>query len=436
MKTTNFKSVATLLTLLFIFSVKAQVINPGSVLKRKVNDRINNKIDNTIDKGLDDAEAAAKKKKSDSIAKAAAGTTENSTTDNANKEATFKTYTKYDFISGEKVKSIEDFSQDALGDFPGKWNTNSSGEIVNLEGRTGKWLQISKQGVFMPEFVTELPENFTYEFDLAVNPQFSFYSTELSIDFCALKTPDNYTDWMQYSGNRTGLELKLHPTSAGNNSGRSQINYFSSTTHQATIDNNVAVNQLSAFDNRTVVHVAVWRQGQRVRVYINEEKIWDLPRAFEKLIKYNAIVFSLGNMHEPNDRYLISNLKLAIGAPDTRNKLITEGKYVSRGILFDVNSATIKPESYGALKEIANVLKENPTVKIKIVGHTDSDGDDKANLELSKKRAQAVKDMLIKEFGIDASRMETDGKGESVPAETNTTVEAKANNRRVEFIKL
>ncbi|MGE5810604.1 MAG: OmpA family protein, partial [Ignavibacteria bacterium] len=102
----------------------------------------------------------------------------------------------------------------------------------------------------------------------------------------------------------------------------------------------------------------------------------------------------------------------------------------------DVNSDKIKPESYGTLKEIANVLKENSSVKVKIVGHTDSDGNDASNLDLSKRRAASVKNTLNSEFGIDSSRMETDGKGESQPVTDNNSQEGKANNRRVELIKL
>jgi OmpA-OmpF porin, OOP family len=72
---------------------------------------------------------------------------------------------------------------------------------------------------------------------------------------------------------------------------------------------------------------------------------------------------------------------------------------------------------------------------VQIVGHTDSDGDEAANLELSRRRAAAVKATLTKEFAIDAARMDTDGKGESQPIDSNTTPSGKANNRRVEFIK-
>jgi outer membrane protein OmpA-like peptidoglycan-associated protein len=119
-----------------------------------------------------------------------------------------------------------------------------------------------------------------------------------------------------------------------------------------------------------------------------------------------------------------------------RSKLITEGKLVSYGIYFDVNKDVVRSESFGTIKQIADVLKENADVKIKIVGHTDSDGDDKSNLDLSKRRAASVKSVLVKEFGIDASRIETDGKGENEPVAKNDSVINKALNRRVEFIKL
>lgn len=108
---------------------------------------------------------------------------------------------------------------------------------------------------------------------------------------------------------------------------------------------------------------------------------------------------------------------------------------VANGILFGINSDKIKPESYGIIKEIAGVLKENKNVTIKIVGHTDSDGDETSNLDLSVKRAFAVKNMLSQEFEIDSSRIETDGKGETEPVLPNISAINKANNRRVEFLK-
>ena len=114
----------------------------------------------------------------------------------------------------------------------------------------------------------------------------------------------------------------------------------------------------------------------------------------------------------------------------------TEGKLVSYGIFFDVNKDVVKAESYPTLKQIASVLAENPAVRVSIVGHTDADGDDKANLDLSKRRASAVKEALVRDFQIDAGRLETDGKGESAPVAPNDSMTNKALNRRVEFIKL
>jgi len=177
-------------------------------------------------------------------------------------------------------------------------------------------------------------------------------------------------------------------------------------------------------------HIAIWVQKTRLRFYQGENKLFDLPKAFPYAhAKMDRIRFESGAA-------MISNIRIAVGRPDMRNKLLTEGKLVSYGIYFDVNKDVVKPESTGTLKEIAAVLTENPDVKIKIVGHTDSDGANAANLDLSKRRSGAVKNELVKNFAIDASRIETDGSGESVPIAANDSQANKALNRRVEFIKL
>jgi len=119
-----------------------------------------------------------------------------------------------------------------------------------------------------------------------------------------------------------------------------------------------------------------------------------------------------------------------------RNKLMTEGKLVTYGIYFDVNKDVVKPESYGTLKEIAAILNEVPDVQVSIAGHTDSDGADAANLDLSKRRAAAVKKELVNSFGVNGDRLVTDGLGESQPVAPNDSPANKALNRRVEFIKL
>jgi len=176
--------------------------------------------------------------------------------------------------------------------------------------------------------------------------------------------------------------------------------------------------------------ISIWVQKSRVRMYQNESKIFDLPKAFNfPGIKFDRIRLEQGGA-------LISNIRIAVGYPDTRSKLLTEGKLVTYGIYFDVNKDVVKPESYGTLKDISAILTENPDVRIKIVGFTDSDGNDADNLDLSKRRAASVKNSLVKDFNISESRIETDGMGEAQPIAPNDTPANKALNRRVEFIKL
>jgi OmpA-OmpF porin, OOP family len=421
-------------------------ITQGQILKRigdRAKRKAEQKIDQKVDKTIDDVVDGKKKPKSPAeTAKNGKGGTvgtdvgvETGTSDPGS-SGTLKSYSKFDFVPGDKVISVEDFSQDAVGDFPAKWNTNASGEVVTVEGQQGHWLMLKKKGRFIPEFINNLPENFTMQFDVIVNEKFNFYSESLNL---LILSGENKGKVFEYSfigsEKRSGVKLSFDPTNAGNNGGICHIRTFENG--QEVIDNDITTKTFDSYAGKNKVNVSIWRQKQRIRVYLNEEKIFDLPRAFAADKKYNTVMFELwSNMHNDVDRYHINNIKLAIGAPDTRSKLITEGKFVTSGILFDVNSDRIKPESYGVLKDIANVLTENSTVRVKVIGHTDSDGDDKSNLELSKRRAESVKNALNKEFGIDASRMETDGKGEAQPADKNETPVSKANNRRVEFIKL
>lgn len=439
---TTIKNLSSLVVLLCIsFFSHAQILkNIGNRAKQKAEQRANQKVDQAIDKGLDKTEEAAKPKEETTNSKEnnGSGSTKGSNQGNSistTSTPSFKTYAKFDFIPGEKIIAVEDFSNVAHGDFPDKWNTNSTGDIQTIEGRSGNWLSIKMPGVFMPEFITSLPENFTLEFELYANKEYSFYSSPFNVIFAALKNPaKDFSTWKQYSpGDRNGVLCWFHPQDAGMNNGHSGYEIWNDAKEEMK---NAGSNGQFTGKKNGFVKVSIWRQKSRLRVYMNEEKVWDLPRAFSSDKKYNSLLFMRHNSHKPDDRFLFSNIRLAVGAPDTRNRLITEGKFVTRGILFDVNSEKIKPESYGVLKEISTVLNENPDVKVKIVGHTDADGDDNSNMDLSKRRAEAVKASLVKDFGINMGRLESDGKGETQPMDKNTTAEGKANNRRVEFIKL
>ena len=105
------------------------------------------------------------------------------------------------------------------------------------------------------------------------------------------------------------------------------------------------------------------------------------------------------------------------------------------GIQLDVDKATIKPESMGSLNEIYKLLKKDASLKFEIDGHTDNTGVAAHNLTLSQQRADAVKAQLVK-MGIEGSRLTTKGFGDTKPMSDNSTPEGKANNRRVEFVKM
>jgi OOP family OmpA-OmpF porin len=426
-----------------------QIVDPKETAKRKAEDRTNRGIDRTLDKGLDKVEegigsifkkknkeekpkedkksSTKKDKNSPKETETIEEDAENSadTKKSAPAKASLQSYTKFDFIPGEKVIGSEDFMQDAVGDFPAKWNSNGSGEISTIQGVQGHWLALSSKGVFYPEFIEDLPENTTIEFDMAVSDDFSEMQSGLKV-FMVKKDARN-TLFDQFFSKDAQATVIIHPYGASNG-GYSKFIAFDKNG-QPLVDNQAALTNWKASE---INRISIWKQKTRYRMYINETKIWDIPRAIDPTVQYQLLFAT----YPWTGSIYISNLRVAAGAPDTRNKLITEGKFVTRGITFDVNSDKIKPESYGVIKEIATVLQENSGIRVKIVGHTDSDGDDKSNLTLSQKRAASVKNFLTSEFKIDAERLETEGKGESEPSEPNTTPQGKANNRRVEFIKL
>ncbi len=119
-----------------------------------------------------------------------------------------------------------------------------------------------------------------------------------------------------------------------------------------------------------------------------------------------------------------------------KKALDQDGKMTLYGIYFDVNKSTVKSESYALIAEIAKVVNVDKAMKLRIDGHTDSQGDDDYNQKLSEKRAKAVLAILVNDYGVDAKQLESIGYGEAQPVGDNDTVEGRAKNRRVELIKM
>lgn len=334
-----------------------------------------------------------------------------------------------DFVPGTKVIATEDFSQDAIGDFPVNWSTNSSGEVVTFSDGDARWLKLNDNGNYLPNHINKLPKNFTFEFDLYATEDFSFYSTPIKIGFIESKKKNDYLKWAEFKNGNEGVIVALHPQVAGNQ----KIGYssFSVFSDGGSIMKNDA--ELGGFhNNQNTAKVQFWRQEGRLRMYVNGEKVWDLPNAFQDA-NYNNIVFYIHGYSDKKDKYYIANLRLAEAGKDTRHKLIETGSFTTNEILFDTNKATIKPSSATVLEELGLALKDNPKVKVTITGHTDSDGKEADNQKLSEQRAESVKQYLNKNFGIATNRMSTAGKGESEPVTDNNKEEGKKQNRRVEF---
>jgi outer membrane protein OmpA-like peptidoglycan-associated protein len=105
------------------------------------------------------------------------------------------------------------------------------------------------------------------------------------------------------------------------------------------------------------------------------------------------------------------------------------------GIYFEFASAELKPASQPTLKQIAAVMRQHPDWTLTIEGHTDSIGGAEKNLDLSNRRAEAVRKELIQHYGVAASRLGIQGYGLKRPVETNATIEGRARNRRVELAR-
>lgn len=426
--------------LMMSFFANAQL---GGILKRikdkagsTTQDKTDKEVSSAVNKGIDNL--LGRKKKKDAKTTGGADSAEDGEDVGVQtiQKRGLKSYSRFDFVPGATIQYAEDFTKDAIGEMPLGWTTKGKGEVMELDGVPGKWLRGFKESQLTSINKHELGENYTVEFDLIYyfgSKDATYVMPDLSI-----RLMNNFTvDYANASGNvseRSGensFTFIVHPNVT---SSAWVETYGKGPTFRS---DKMQIASFSQNYNK-IQHYSIQVQKNRLRVWIDENKIFDLPGAVNTAKKMARISFGLGHTSFKDDvvGFYVSNIRFANGAADTRHKLIDEGKFSTTGILFALNSAEIQPASYGVLKEIAGVLKENPAVKIKIVGHTSSDGKKEANLELSKNRAASVKQALEKEFAIDGSRLETDGKGDTQPMSSNTTSEGRIQNRRVEFIKL
>jgi len=415
----------------------AQIVKPKEVIKEQGTNRINSRIEQGVDEGFNKIEEGVgslfKKNKKDNGEEEEAEANDSETgADAEEKEDEGKpaakpqkqkveSYTQYDFVPGDRILYFEDFSQDAIGDFPALWTSNGSGEVKTVNIASGKWLHMNgEDAVYCYSKTVAFPDNFIVEFDIIPDEEYRH-----GIVFTMYE--ENPEDPKEINDDLYPGKSGFHIILSGDGW---ETKGYTNDPEGEWIEGQASKNPVITGQ---VNHVTIWIQKRRARIYHQGAKVLDVPTNIYAHTKFNKILFS---GWDRASWPMVTNIKITTAAPDTRSKLITEGRLTTYGITFDVNKADIRPESYGTLNDIAAVLKENPTVRVKIIGHTDSDGDDALNLDLSKRRAESVKTELSSKFGIDASRMQTEGAGESKPLTPNDTPANKAMNRRVEFIKL
>lgn len=125
---------------------------------------------------------------------------------------------------------------------------------------------------------------------------------------------------------------------------------------------------------------------------------------------------------------------VVVSASEIDRSITATGKVAIYGIYFDTGKADVKPDSKPSLVQIAAYLKANPKVRLHVVGHTDSVGSFDANLQLSRRRADAVVAALVKDYGIAVARLTGNGVASLAPVASNATEEGRARNRRVELV--
>ncbi len=145
---------------------------------------------------------------------------------------------------------------------------------------------------------------------------------------------------------------------------------------------------------------------------------------------YNRVLNVASIEMKPMQEGLVA-VNAAVLAEDLKNS----GHASVYGILFDLDKAEIRAESWPALDEIAKLLKQNNDLKLYVVGHTDNAGTFEHNMELSKRRAVAVANSLTTKYSIEATRLRADGIGPLSPVNTNRTEQGRAKNRRVELVE-
>lgn len=379
----------------------------GDALKKKVGDKATKKAEEAVDKATEKTEkpatetGASTTDESEAAKRAAKGEGDKSAGGpDGSGEKVSAVSTKFDFVPGDSVIFLDDFTQDELGEFPARWRLKEGTfEVAEMDGE--RWVRcVSADGWVQMKLpaMTALPEFWTLEFD--------FYSVEPNSSALAVRGLDKQGDWIWWTTFPQGdhLEFVTGPIR-------------SATTYEGDVAGRH--------------HVMLMGRGTAVKVYVDRQRLASVPEISTAVGAPVTFDFRLWASTKP----MITNVRFAEGCRPAKDMLAT-GKLVTHGIHFATGSDVVLPESAPVLRQVSAYLVANPTVKLRITGHTDNVGSAASNLDLSKRRAASVAKVLTEQFGIAADRFAADGKGDTQTLASNAKPEGRAMNRRVEFAKI
>ena len=310
---------------------------------------------------------------------------------------------RIDFVPGERTIFFDDFSDMAQDEPPPHWKVRGA----PIELRTGAGIRelYSAGDTSQSSPTIAVPPNFTLEVERTG-------TGDLDFEFRSKDDTNDLSFDMYQAEDKSGLRYKVDDSKETLGAGLVQVDFTKP------------------------LEVAIWVQQGRVRAYLNGNRVVDVNQVTYPPIDHLMIERHWHTVspsgYNPTG---IRTVRLAESAPDFSTLIASTGKYVTHGIYFDTDSDHLKPESAPVIKQVAAALEKTPTLKLEIDGYTDSVGDANHNLDLSKRRAQAVQSVLVAQFGIDTSRLTSNGMGAGNPIGSNDTPEGRAANRRVEFVK-